>query len=159
MIISWLCVANSLLQSCKLGKELVSLIIACNQSAQRKRDVARFVYAYVIWLFFWLRFWSTSALYGHCILFLFLFLFLLLFLFFSCCCGRQVHCMGFASCRCCGRRCRAFVVVAVSVLVVVCITRDVLFVVTIIVMSVMHLVFVLLACVLVSRMRERIRGC
>jgi hypothetical protein len=40
------------LHSCKLDVELVGLIIACNQSAQRKRDVARFVYAYVIWLFF-----------------------------------------------------------------------------------------------------------
>ena len=70
------------LQSCKLDVELVGLIIACNQSAQRKRDVARFVYAYVSWLFFWLRFWSTSALYGHCILSL-LFLFLLLFVLFS----------------------------------------------------------------------------
>ena len=40
------------LQSCKLDVELVGLIIACNQSAQRKHDVARFVYAYVIWLFF-----------------------------------------------------------------------------------------------------------
>ena len=44
-------------------------------------------------------------------------------------------------------------------LVVVCITRDVLFVVTIIVRSGMHLVVVLLACELVSRIRERIRGC
>ena len=55
--------------------------------------------------------------------------------------------MGFASCRCCGRRCRVFVVVAVSVLVVVWITSDVAFVVTIIVMSVMHIDVVLLACV------------